>query len=415
MRLGIADMPERTVEWRRAILPFSTMMTGGRGARYVSSATEFGSHIADRNCTQFYEFFQIGVIVNYLRDWCRFADDEVVWRRYYPVFRECAEFFRRWLIIELPGNAVMLTWLVDVDESHYPVQDGAFSVCGAACALETAWRTAERLGIAEPEIAEWKRLGAMTLRLADQTCGGTGLNRDPLVTTAGDPVSCYVDYELAAAHPLPEDSTPDEAVRRWREAYRRRAAPEDQMSDGKTNVTGEAVHMPFWSWGPLQSAHSAAMLDRPDDALRELRRALTTVMDFGALNESAQLDLSDVHHPWFNTAAGAYVRALVRMLVYPLDDEIRLLPGIPAGWDAFGFSLPVHRGGRVAVTVREGRLVSVRLSESRHACERLVRMPLAYLPAQPVFAKGVAICRRDAAYISVAAATRPGAVVELFG
>ncbi len=384
MRLGIMDMPTRTAEWRRAILPFSTMMTGGRGARYVPSAVEPGSQIADRNATQYYEFFTIGVIVNYLYEYCRQVDQEDIWRRYYPIFRESAEFFRRWLLIELPGNNIMLTWLVDVNETFYPVQDGPFATCGAARIFQVAAETAKRLEINEAELSEWERAGAMTLRLADHLCGGGSLDRESGATTADNPASVWIDYELSD---VPAgDLDVDTEVRAWRDEYRKRFAPESQMEDGKTNVSGEAQHLPFWSWGPLQAAHSAAMQQLPEKAMDNLRKALTTLMDFGALNESARTDLTDVHHPWFNTAAGAYVRALTRMLVYARNEEIVLLPGIPAGWQAFGFELPVHLGGRVTVRVEQGVLTVLQITEAEgRVLDRVISLPRCYLSAAEEF------------------------------
>ncbi|MFW5802800.1 MAG: hypothetical protein ACOCWJ_02675 [Verrucomicrobiota bacterium] len=383
MRLGITDMPERTMEWRRRILPFSTMMSGGRGARYIPSAVESGAQIADRNCTQYYEFFTIGVICNYIYEYCRIKEDEAAWRRFYPILRESAEFFRRYLLIELPGNNVMLTWLVDVNETFYPVQDGPFATCGAARIFYTALETAERLGIEEKEIPEWKRMGAMVWNLATHLCGGNP-ERDTSVTTADDPASVYVDYELDNQQTMELDI--DEEIRRWRDEYRKRFVPESQMGEGKTNLAGEAKHMEFWSWGPLQKAHSAASREDAEDALHQFKHSLTTLMDFAALNESAQTDLSDVHHPWFNTAAGAYVRALTRMLVYPKDNEIILLPGIPAGWDAFSFELPVHRGGTINVEVENGRFISVVIAETQTQYEtRRVHLPHRYLAENQAF------------------------------
>ena len=390
MRLGIMDMPKRTAEWRRAILPFSTMMSGGRGARYAWSATEPGSQIADRNCMGFHSFFHNGVFVNCIYEYCKQVDDEATWRRYYPIFRECAEFFRNYLLIELPGNNTMLTWLVDVDESHYPVQDGAFTVCGAARILHVAWETADRLGIDEGDSGEWKRVGAMAWHLATHLFGGRPLDRDPAITTANEPVSCYWDYELDKIPVAELDVDPD--IRAWRDAYREQNIPENQMSDGKTSVSGEAAHMPFWSWGPLQAAHSAAMLEQPEKALHELRRALTTLMDFAALNESAQTDLSDVHHPWFCTAAGAYVRALTRMLVYPRDDLVTVAPGIPDEWQDFAFELPIHRGGWLTVRVAEGRLAELAIRETRPGPhERQVRVPRRFAPQRTDLPAGWAV------------------------
>lgn len=378
MQLGITDMPERTAEWRRTILPFSTMMSGGRGARYVPAATETGSQISDRNATQYYEFFTIGVIANYLYQYCRYFDSEALWRRYYPIFRECAEFFRRYLVIELPGNNVMVTWLVDVNETYYPVQDGSFTTCGAARIFYTAWETAERLDIDEPLIREWKRVGSQVWHLAHHTCSGS-LERDSHTTTADNPVTPYIDYELAD-QPIDELEI-DSSIRAWRDEYRRGFLPESQMQGEKTNLAGETEHLPFWSWGPLQTAHSAAMQHRPDEAMRELRRALTTMMDFGALNESAKTDLSDVHHPWFNTAAGAFVRALTRMLVYPRGEVVYVLPGIPEGWSDLSFTLPIYGGGRLSVELREGVLALLSIAESASRSQtRRVHVPERFLP-----------------------------------
>ncbi len=407
MRLGVLDMPERTMEWRRTILPFSTMMSGGRGARYVPAAVEPGSQISDRNATQYYEFFTIGVIANYVYDYCRYRGDEHLWRRYYAILRECAEFFRRYLLIELPGNNIMLTWLVDVNETYYPVQDGAFTTCGAARILYTAWETAERLGIEEEAAPEWKRLGTMVQELARHMCGGGSLVRYDGQTTADHPDTPYIDYELDR-QPTPEIEF-DRDIWEWRDQYRRRFSPENQMDEGKTNLAGEAQHMPFWSWGALQLSHSAASIEDPEKALHNLKHALTTLMDFAALNESAQTDLSDVHHPWFNTGAGAFVRALTRMLVYPIDNDINLLPGIPEGWNTFSFELPVHGGGRVAVEVVNGCLNRIAITETREqSSPRIVHLPKRYLGDSPLLAETAEVIDQNEKTLCAKIKTRIG-------
>ncbi len=172
------------------------------------------------------------------------------------------------------------------------------------------------------------------------------------------------------------------------------------MKEGKTNISGEAVHMPFWSWGPLQQAHSAAMREDADKAMEKLRVSLTTLMDFGALNESAQTDLSDVHHPWFNTAAGAYARALTRMLVYPREHEMLLLPGIPDGWREFSFTLPIYGGGAVSVQVRAGVIARLAIREGKAGTRRRrIHVPKRYLPENPAFAEGVTVREEEAKVI----------------
>jgi len=373
---GALEMPRRILEWRRRILPFSTMMTAGRGARYVASAVEPGSMTSDRNGTHFYEFPLIGVIVNYLWQYCRYQDDPAVLRRYYPIVCECAEFFRQWMLVELPGQTAMLVPSIDIDEGHYPVQDGPAMVCGAARTLRLAWEMSETLGIDDPAGAEWRRMGEMALGLA------RSLFVNELAKTGQTLPGYYCEMEL---QDLPATTiTPDPAILAWREQYRIAHAPELPPE----NVTGEAGMLPLWSWGFLGHAYVLACCGQADEALTALRGSLQTMMDFGALNESATSDLSIVHHPWFTTGAGAYLRAVTRMLLYPKDDHIVLLPGIPRAWRDLRFTLPAHHGILVTLEVADGQVTELTLRATQLREHELIvhlpaRFPLAPMNLSP--------------------------------
>src|SRR5690606_16941637 len=154
------------------------------------------------------------------------------WRRFYPVFREVAEFYRNYLLIELPGNNIMVIPLVDVDELIYPVQDGPFTVFGGARAFQIAVETAERLGIEERPMDEWRRLGAMTLHLSRHL---NDLSRAAAPRRDGAPANNshggFCDYELFA---LPEPAIEvDPAVEQWRDAERQRTRPRSQFEGGQ--------------------------------------------------------------------------------------------------------------------------------------------------------------------------------------
>ena len=367
---GAFDMPRRILEWRRRILPFSTLMTAGRGARYVASAVEPGSMTSDRNGTHFYEFPLIGVIVNYLWQYCRYQDDPAVQRRYYPIVRECAEFFRHWLLIELPGQVAMLAPSIDIDEGHYPVQDGPSMVCGAARALQLAWTMADALGWDEPARADWRRLGEMAIGLA------RSVFREELARPDKALPGFYSEMEL---EDLPAaEIIPDPAILAWREQYRAAHVP----ALPPENVTGETGMLPLWSWGFLGNAYAQACSGKADAALDSLRHSLDTMMDFGALNESATRDLSVVHHPWFTTAAGAYLRALARMLLYPKDEHIYLLSGVPNTWRNLRFTLPAHHGALVTLAIADGRVTELTLTADHGEW-------LMHLPARFPLAPGV--------------------------
>ncbi|OPZ25404.1 MAG: hypothetical protein BWZ02_02476 [Lentisphaerae bacterium ADurb.BinA184] len=372
---GHDEIPRRTLEWRRRILPFSCMMASGRGARYTSCANEAGQQLSDRNGTQFYEFPLLGVIANYVREFCRYHDDDATRRRYYPLIRECAEYFRHWLLIELPGHNVMLAPAIDINESQVPVQDGPAMVCGAALALHLAAAWSEELGINEPSRGRWRHLAGLARRLADDLAPGRVAETGPL--SAG-PLT-YTDFQIAD---LPAATAArDEAVHGWREAYKAANPPPGNTEHQVASVSGMPECLPLWSWGHLSNAYRAATLGDAAGALEQLRRSLDTAMAFGALNESADRKLTRVHHPWFTTAAGAYVRAVSRMLLFAKEREIRLLPGIPAGWDAFGFTLPAHGGLSVSVTVAGGELVRLALRpRAPEGRPREIRIPERFLP-----------------------------------
>src|SRR5690606_5982649 len=142
----------------------ATRMSGGRGARYLISITEAGTPLGDGHCNT-YEAYTGTVYAHVVYAYCRYRGDEATWRRYYPVFREVAEFCRQYQLAELPGNNIMAVPLVDVDETVYPVQDGPFMVHGAAHAFQIAVEVAERLGIDEPELPAWRRFADLTLHL----------------------------------------------------------------------------------------------------------------------------------------------------------------------------------------------------------------------------------------------------------
>lgn len=375
MQLGIWDMPERVAEFRRNILPYATMTSGARGARYTSSVVESGTAINDRSHCSNYEFFPIAVFVNCIYNYCRYRGDEELWRRYYPIFREAAEFFRQYLFVELPGNNGMIVPLVDVNEQHYPVQDGPFAVHGAARIFEIALRRGEVQGETEETLAAWRHYGALARGLSEhleELSRQKAERRDG--APANNPSGCYCDYEIfAASLPVPDA---DRTIQEWRDKQRRLLAPKSIFDDGKTGMYGDPEALPFWSWGALNEAYRAATNGAADKALAKLKKALSTMMDFAALNESARTDLSDVHHPWFTTGAGAYVRALTRMLLYPRDEHVFLLPGVPAGWGDLRFTLPVHGRAEVEVALRDDCITHLRLTETGGRPQRrIVHIP----------------------------------------
>jgi hypothetical protein len=365
MAWGVDDMPVRVMEWRRRILPFLSMRAAARGAFYHHSSVEPGTSTGERNATNFYELFVPGIIANYLDLWYRYTGDEAVLRRYYPVIRECAEFYRYWLLIELPGNNLMTVPLIDVSEHLYPVEDGPFTICSAARLFDLAVRRAEQLGEDAPLLPVWCRYRDMAIHLVRHLMGRSVANRVYPVWT------CYQDFELDT---VPEPSlTVDSAVEAWRDENRNRAAV-DQMKTAGQNVSGDCSKPRNWPWGAFQQAYFKASLGQPDEAGAALDRAFKVLLPFGGQCESAEEDFSRADHPWFTTASGALLRAVARMFLFPQDDDVRLFPGVPRSWSDFSVEVPAHGGLTVSAEVKAGRLVRLALFAKRPQSGRTVRI-----------------------------------------
>ena len=238
MACGDMEMPRRILEWRRRCLPFSTRMTAGHGARFPSCATESGQHIADRNSTQFYQFHLIGYLANYAWLYCRYLDDEAVWRRYYPLIRECAEFCRKWLLIELPGHYAMIVPGIDVDESVSARDDGPAVACSAAVSLHMAAELADRLKLDEPDAPEWRRLSKLASAGWRGTSGG----------------GFYSEFGVAM---VPEPDEPaDPAIVAWRrQARERRLKKQEGVEHSTAAVSGDPEIVSEWAWGHLNRAY----------------------------------------------------------------------------------------------------------------------------------------------------------------
>ncbi len=364
MACGDFEMPRRILEYRRRTLPFVTRMTAGHGARFPACATESGQHIADRNSTQFYQFHVVGYCANYTWLYCNYLDDEATWRRYYPIIRECAEFFRKWLLIELPGNYAMMVPGIDVDESVSARDDGPAVACGAAVSLHMAADLAERLQLDEPDAPEWRRLSKLASRLA----------RD----IGGD---FYSEFNVAMV-PEPEESA-DPAVVEWRrQAREKRLQKQDGVEHSSAAVSGDPEIVSEWAWGHLNRAYVHANEGEAEQALAELRRVPPLRLDYSALCESCSPDKSRLHHPWFTTGAGAFLRTLARMLLIPDGETVRLFPGLPHGtWDELEFRLMAHGNIEVHVTVAAGVVQTLKLRRRGPGSRRCrVILPQAYMP-----------------------------------
>jgi len=280
--------------------------------------------------------------------------------------KNVAVFRRRY---ELPGQYAMIVPGIDVDESVSARDDGPAVACSAAVSLHLAAELAERLKLDEPDAPEWRRLSKLAGRLARDIGGG------------------FCSEFGVSMVPEPDEPA-DPAVVAWRrQARERRLKKQDGVEHSSAAVSGDPEIVSEWAWGHLNAAYVHANEGEADKALACLRKVPPLRLDFSALCESCSPDLSRIHHPWFTTGAGAYLRTIARMLLVADGETIRLFPGLPAGtWQELEFRLMAHGHVAVHVKLQDGIIYTLALHNrsSWPRCCR-VRIPRAYLMAGQTF------------------------------
>ncbi|MFW5914905.1 MAG: hypothetical protein ACOCTQ_00390 [Planctomycetota bacterium] len=386
---GVDDLPRRVVEWRRRILPYAVQMTSGRGARYPWVAMENGAALGDHSKTHHFSYAHLSVIANYTYCYCRRHDDPELWRRYYPILREVAEFYRWWLLVELPGNMVMVVPTCDINESDYPQQDGPFTLSGAVRVMNIAREVADRLDVEEPATDRWKELEDKAL--------ATIYELYPKDTTAdgitAPKIAGFEDYDL---HLLPEpDLDVDSRLAEERLKLRRKAAPPDRSRDlewGGERPPEQKTTMP---WGRFMKTFQKATRWEAAEALESLRYGTELLKDFQVMPETVRLDDDGWAHPWFATAAGAYIRAINRMLAYPRGEDVTVAPGVPEEWEELSYRLPIDLAGRVEVAIKEGTIQRLVVREESGPHRRRIIIPAHLMPGKSRLTDVVKVEKQD--------------------
>jgi hypothetical protein len=365
---GVDDMPVRVMEWRRWLLPFLSARAGGRGAFYHHSTVEPGITLSERNATSFFELFYGGMIANDMYDYYRYTGDINTLKRYYPVIREITEFYRYWLLVELPGNNITTVPLIDVDEHTYPIQDGPFTIASAARLFDLAVKSAEKLGEDEDMLPTWKRYRDMTIHLV-QHCFGEKYNSH----------GCYVEMHLNEA-PAPTIEI-DEKITQWKDEYKRQNKPEEQYKKYKQNVAGDYSKPRNWPWGHFTTMFTNATLERTEEVKENMANAFKVLLPFCGQCESAEEDFSRIDHPWFTTAPGALLKALARVFLNPIEGGASLMGAVPPEWKNFEFELPAYNKIWIKVEVADGKIKNLSIKSGDDKNKKIVlTIPERFIP-----------------------------------
>ena len=299
--------------------------------------------------------FQVGCVAAEVWNNYQYRPD----RRYldetaYPVLLNCAEFFRRRMVVELGDGRVIIGRCTDLERLG-PLRSNAFlTTCFAIASLEYAAAAADELG-RDPELRELWSQTAARLRLH---LPGDGEKYLPA------PDCTEPSFGLNGAfYPCDVLSPRDPRLR---------AAIDDlcRRSHQCGNMYRVGIGMCTWYAAWLALSLRRMRDERSHDFLR------LAAANAGCFSEVFEINEPGRHSsiPWCTAPAGTYCRAVQDMMLGIDREELSIAPGVPAAWTEWSFTLFAHDDLRISATRRREHIrIQIRAGKLHSGIPRLVK------------------------------------------
>lgn len=252
----------------------------------------------------------------------------------WPVIRACVKFFLDGVLGFSREGRLIVNNCTDLERLG-PFRSNPFmTTCGVIAALEEAAWCAEELGRERDLAAECRRVAA-ELRISLPHDGRRYLPYP----------GCTVPSIAVLAGIYPYAVLPDndplalEALRTFRESI--------ELA-GNMYETGRSICAWYAGWlaiAEIRTGNSRA-------AYETLRCAAEDTGNFSQLFEIREKGM----RPYFTTAEGVFLHAVTELLLRITSERILIAPALPAEWRSFAFALPLPFGGRLRVSVENGKL-----------------------------------------------------------
>ena len=353
------DFRRKTLDWAlKRVAHRHSKQHFGYGARWVWEGME--DLAVEGSSGGFYldHIFHMAAIARSAWMCHQYAGDPAFLRETaYPVMRGCARFYRVHAVYEMPDGTCFVGKCTDLERMG-PARDHAFmTTIGVIATFRACAAAAAELGVDADEAADWRAVA------------------DRLMKSLPEKDGRYVPYPgsedvsmgtLAGLFPFEVLSARDP-----KQAAAARHFLAQGVRGGNMYHTGKRI-CPWYA--AAMSATATALEDResPTKLLAECWPSAGVWGEFWEINEAGLVN----YRPWFMTAAGNYLYALNRLLFSETEGELRVAPGVPTAWRDYSFRLPAERGVWVDCTVRDGRLVSLKLEVARPAADRTARVVL---------------------------------------
>ncbi len=310
------------------------------GARWVWEAAEGN----DIECSPlgFWmdHVFQQAAVAQTVWTYFRYTGDRAyLAQKGYDVIRECALFFRRLQVIDLPDGTSFVTKCTDLERMG-PGHERAFmTTCGAITTLRAAADAANILGRDVDLAADFSACAARLVASLPERDGRyiayPGCTEESMGTLAG-----FYPFHVFGRANGKQVAAADHFLK-------------NGQAFGNMYETGKRI-CPWYAATMAMASLRAGNAEFP--AIRWLQEAARSGGVWGEYWEINEPGAAQ-YRPWFMTAAGNVLYAICQLFVADMEGGVHLAAGVPDGWRDYAFRLPVPGGWTVDVAVEGGRLV----------------------------------------------------------
>ena len=311
------------------------------GARWVWEAAEGN----DVECAPlgFWmdHIFQQAAVAQTVWTYFRYTGDrDYLAQKGYDVIRECALFFRRLQVQDLPDGTSFVVKCTDLERMG-PGHERAFmTTCGVITTLRAAADAAEILGKDADLVKDFRacadRLVASLPERDGRYIGYPGCTDETMGSLAGFyPFHTFdrsnAKQVAAVAHFL-----------------------QNGQAFGNMYETGKRI-CPWYAATMAMASLRAGNEEFPP--VRWLQEAARSGGCWGEYWEINEPGVSE-YRPWFMTAAGNVLYAICQLFVADQEGGIQLAAGVPSDWTDYSFRLPAPGGYSVSMEVRGGKVTA---------------------------------------------------------
>ena len=309
------------------------------GARWVWEAAE--GNVVECSPLGYWmdHIFQQAAVAQTVWTYCRYTDDrDYLARKGYDVIRECALFFRRLQVLDLPDGTSFVTKCTDLERLGTGHERAFMTTCGVIATLRAAADAADLLGSDADLAADFRacadRLVASLPERDGRYVAYPGCTDESMGTLAG-----FYPFQVF-------DRSNAQQV----------AAVTHFLENGEAfgNMYNTGKRICPWYAATMAMASLRAGNDRhpPVRWLQEAARSGGCWGEFWEINEPGVSE----YRPWFMTAAGNVLYAICQLLVADMPDGVRLAAGVPSDWTDYSFRLPAPGGVMVSMEVKGGKI-----------------------------------------------------------